>query len=480
MPYTFNGVGTTYYGQRDAAADGSYVTTLWVTALWVPLLPLCSYRVLPVGTGTNVVVYRSQNYQTVRVPLCWPQVRNVYLCASPMRDDATQAWLEIQEAFAVLSDLAKREEYDTLLEEMRQSEEAEKQFEPVTPPPAPPKQKTPPAPTPRPTTTQPTPQPPPTPPTKFRSAWLGFCFQVGRHWREVCLIVAVALFIANGSRDSEAWTVMSVGIIFTSTMAVAIVVASGPSWRDKRRYIANTLTLVALFITGITAMSISTSAPAPKTAEIATTHSASLAATDNTPSSSTAPFADMLKKYGFEAMPPDCKNVPLNELDSCLAKLKADLENKHLQLGQATKRTTQKAPAAIQDAPTSTTLTGSFLGTVHNVNANLEARFVLFIEEHQGVLQGCFGVKPPLYGSGPLQGSIKGDDFQFDVTSPQFFLHFLGHRNSAKGWSGTYTARPLGGKEQYGYYEVEKNDSKRYFKNFDPGTSCPTDKNMNQ
>jgi len=37
MPYTFNGFGTTYYGQRDAAVDGSYVTTLWVTALWVPL-----------------------------------------------------------------------------------------------------------------------------------------------------------------------------------------------------------------------------------------------------------------------------------------------------------------------------------------------------------------------------------------------------------------------------------------------------------
>jgi hypothetical protein len=84
MPYTFNGFGTTYYGQRDAAVDGSYVTTLWVTALWVPLLPLGSYRVLPVGAGTNVVVYRSQSYQTLRVPLCWPQVRNVYLCVSPM------------------------------------------------------------------------------------------------------------------------------------------------------------------------------------------------------------------------------------------------------------------------------------------------------------------------------------------------------------------------------------------------------------
>jgi hypothetical protein len=84
MPYTFNGFGTTYYGQRDAAEDGSYVTTLWVTALWVPLLPLASYRVLPVGKGTNIIIHRSQSYQTLRVPLCWPQIRNVYLCVSPI------------------------------------------------------------------------------------------------------------------------------------------------------------------------------------------------------------------------------------------------------------------------------------------------------------------------------------------------------------------------------------------------------------
>jgi hypothetical protein len=84
MPYTLNGCGTSYYGNRYPAEDGSYVTTLWVTALWVPLLPLGSYRVRPIGKGTNVVVYNSQNYQTVRVPLCWPQVRNVYLCITPI------------------------------------------------------------------------------------------------------------------------------------------------------------------------------------------------------------------------------------------------------------------------------------------------------------------------------------------------------------------------------------------------------------
>lgn len=84
MPYTLNGFGTRFYGQRDIGPDGSYITTAWVTALYVPLVPYASYRVLPVGEGTNIVIHRSQNYRVLRVPLCWPQVRNVYLCASPI------------------------------------------------------------------------------------------------------------------------------------------------------------------------------------------------------------------------------------------------------------------------------------------------------------------------------------------------------------------------------------------------------------
>jgi len=49
MPYRINGFGTAYYGKRDRAEDGSYITTQWVTALWVPIVPLGSYRVLPIG-----------------------------------------------------------------------------------------------------------------------------------------------------------------------------------------------------------------------------------------------------------------------------------------------------------------------------------------------------------------------------------------------------------------------------------------------
>jgi hypothetical protein len=40
MPFTFNGCGTRYYGKQDKADDGSYVTTEWITFVYVPLIPL--------------------------------------------------------------------------------------------------------------------------------------------------------------------------------------------------------------------------------------------------------------------------------------------------------------------------------------------------------------------------------------------------------------------------------------------------------
>ncbi len=46
MPYTFNGIGTKYYGKREFEPDESYVTTEWITLLYVPLLPIRSLRVI--------------------------------------------------------------------------------------------------------------------------------------------------------------------------------------------------------------------------------------------------------------------------------------------------------------------------------------------------------------------------------------------------------------------------------------------------
>lgn len=49
--FTFNSVGTGLYGHRDEGPDGSYVATLCICALFVPLIPLAAYRVQSHGGG---------------------------------------------------------------------------------------------------------------------------------------------------------------------------------------------------------------------------------------------------------------------------------------------------------------------------------------------------------------------------------------------------------------------------------------------
>jgi hypothetical protein len=67
MPFTVNGIGTTYYGRRDIGPDGSYVTTEWLVFVYVPVIPIRSYRVVPTSESTRAVVYNSRGYLTRRV-----------------------------------------------------------------------------------------------------------------------------------------------------------------------------------------------------------------------------------------------------------------------------------------------------------------------------------------------------------------------------------------------------------------------------
>jgi hypothetical protein len=82
MAFALNGFGTTYYGQRDFRADGSYVTTEWVILLFVPVLPLRSFRVIAgpeIGDYYYVYSSRSKSYIIVeRLPLVREQVLSVY------------------------------------------------------------------------------------------------------------------------------------------------------------------------------------------------------------------------------------------------------------------------------------------------------------------------------------------------------------------------------------------------------------------
>ena|ERR1700694_2903986 len=77
MPFTISGIGTKLYGRRGIGPDGSYITTEWVVFLYIPVLPIRSYRVLAMDTGFGRLV--AQRYQAQQVALCWAQVRDVYL-----------------------------------------------------------------------------------------------------------------------------------------------------------------------------------------------------------------------------------------------------------------------------------------------------------------------------------------------------------------------------------------------------------------
>jgi hypothetical protein len=66
-------------------------------------------------------------------------------------------------------------------------------------------------------------------------------------------------------------------------------------------------------------------------------------------------------------------------------------------------------------------LSSAYVGTVHNQTANLSSPFTVVIhQEKTGLLDGCVEVKPPLFGSGILRGSIRGSHVNFVVADITF------------------------------------------------------------
>jgi len=150
-------------------------------------------------------------------------------------------------------------------------------------------------------------------------------------------------------------------------------------------------------------------------------------------------------------------------------------------LSTARKSQHQSSDNAQQTAtrPESTrSLTGTFLGTVHNLTADLEANFGIFIEENHSTISGCMVVRKPLYGSGPLFGAVNGTLVQFDVTGPPW-IHFDGEL-SGNRISGSYRVQSPGGAVENGEFILDKADAKRLPAGFDPQKDCPTDADINR
>lgn len=81
MPFTFNRIGTKYYGKRDLKEDGSFITTEWFVIIDIPIIPLGSFRVMPTRNRADLLFFKSKEYFVQRVSLNWRQVGNVYLVA---------------------------------------------------------------------------------------------------------------------------------------------------------------------------------------------------------------------------------------------------------------------------------------------------------------------------------------------------------------------------------------------------------------
>ena len=96
-------------------------------------------------------------------------------------------------------------------------------------------------------------------------------------------------------------------------------------------------------------------------------------------------------------------------------------------------------------------VSGTYLGTVHNQTANLSSSFAAVLHQTKaGVIEGCMEVKPPLYGSGALHGSIRGSHVDFVVAD----ITFRGDA-SKNEIAGSYVVSRQDG-QQLGDFRFEK------------------------
>jgi hypothetical protein len=66
-PFSVNGVGWKYYGQRDFGSDGSFIMTEWFVIFHFPIFPLRSYRAISHGRESVVgPIYEKQHYSLSR------------------------------------------------------------------------------------------------------------------------------------------------------------------------------------------------------------------------------------------------------------------------------------------------------------------------------------------------------------------------------------------------------------------------------
>ena len=75
---TFQGIGTTYYGKRDKRkSDNSYVTTEWFVILFLPIVPLGSFRIVKIGTKSRSFLFSHSSTTSYKILEQIPLRKNI-------------------------------------------------------------------------------------------------------------------------------------------------------------------------------------------------------------------------------------------------------------------------------------------------------------------------------------------------------------------------------------------------------------------
>ncbi len=101
-------------------------------------------------------------------------------------------------------------------------------------------------------------------------------------------------------------------------------------------------------------------------------------------------------------------------------------------------------------------LTGQFVGVVRNQTANLAADFGIAVKDSEGVLTGCMVVNEPLYGSGPLSGTVQGSSVSFMVSSKSVGELIFNSRYEGDALTGTYIVQRPPALDQEGTFTLHR------------------------
>jgi hypothetical protein len=109
---------------------------------------------------------------------------------------------------------------------------------------------------------------------------------------------------------------------------------------------------------------------------------------------------------------------------------------------------------------TSSAVEGHYAGTVRNQTAALSADFAIELHDSHGALSGSMAVKPPLYGSGALTGTVDNKGLTFTVMSDIGALVFTGVHDGEQ-ITGTYTVQHPAGGQEAGSFKLSKESAIR-------------------